>query len=128
MNLTASAPHTTPYATQHTGSSCKGFHVNNRSNSNISHQENEKRELLRLLWQAFPEDSEHAVSKAAAPVLGKTDRQIRKYLRQEVAEPPGWMKYALKSIIAARKIGRRIEHGFLPSNRPHSADHFRRNS
>ena len=113
MNMTASAPLAPP--TQHTPTlhSSRGISVNNRSNSNISHQENEKRELSSLLWHAFPEDSEHAVSKAAAPVLGKTDCQIRKYLRQEVAEPPGWMKYALKSIIAARKIGRRIEHVFF---------------
>lgn len=37
--------------------------------------------FAKMLWRAFPADSEHAVAEKAAPVLGLSERHIRRLLQ-----------------------------------------------
>ena len=39
--------------------------------------------FARMLWRAFPADSEHGVAEKAAPVLGLTERHVRRLLQCE---------------------------------------------
>jgi hypothetical protein len=40
-----------------------------------------RRLFSRMLWQAFPSHSEHEVAEKAAPILGLSERHVRRLLQ-----------------------------------------------
>lgn len=45
--------------------------------------------FARMLWRAFPGDTENEVADRAAPVLGIGQRQVRRLLRRECSAKVG---------------------------------------
>lgn len=118
MNLTAPASFTPTLDKHHNhGVMNRGKGVNKNSQSFrrlnfFDEQAKEREEIAAMLWLAFPADSERAVSILASPYVGKTDRMVRKYLRCE-ADAPSVVRRILKTIIATKKLARRIENAPL---------------
>lgn len=71
-----------------------------------------RRLFARMLEAAFPEPSENAIAQKAAPVLGVTERHVRKWLR---LEHDAKIRHfvAVTLIIGVEKMAQMIEGGNL---------------
>ena len=78
------------------------------SKSELDQRRMSRRWFRDLLWRAFPAASEHAVALRAAPVLGRTPRQVRNWLRCENDAPVTVVMIVL-AVAGAEVVFKKIE-------------------
>lgn len=76
-----------PIAPLHTQGQSTGYHMELPARSSaigrLPDSDECRRIFARLLWRAFPASSEAAIAIKAAPILGRSERTIRLWLRCE---------------------------------------------